>query len=91
MTNYSYKIQRIISLLSKRYEVNLYDNKSNVWELFCLTPDGNFTIEVDKLTYDVIGVGQTEVPFTMSPVVNEIIDAIENIVYNTELGEMMMN
>ena len=92
MTNYSYKIQKVISLLSKRYEVNLY-TKPTTWELFCLTPDGEFTIELNKVTYDVVGVSQsgTETPLQTTSMVNEIIDAVENIVYNIELGEMMMN
>jgi hypothetical protein len=92
MTNYSYKIQKVISLLGKRYEVNLY-TKSTTWELFCLTPDGEYTIEIDKLTFDVIGVVKSgaETPTQTTAMVNEIIDAVENIVYNIELGEMMMN
>ncbi|MDA9268230.1 hypothetical protein N9P60_00530 [bacterium] len=92
MTNYSYKIQKVISLLSKRYEVSLY-TKPTTWELFCLTPYGEFTIELDKVTYDVIGVSQSgaETPLQTTSMVNEIIDAVENIVYNIELGEMMMN
>lgn len=92
MTNYSYKIQKVISLLNKRYEVNLY-TKQTVWELFCLTPDGEFTIEIDKITFDVVGVSQNgaETPLQLTPMVNEIIDAVENIIYNIELGEMMMN
>ena len=92
MTNYSYKIQNVISLLSKRYEVSLY-TKPTTWELFCLTPDGEFTIELDKITFDVVGVNKngTETPLQTTSMVNEIIDAVENIVYNIELGEMMMN
>ena len=92
MVNYSYKIQKVLSSLSPRYEVNVY-HSDYTWDLFCLTPDGEFTIELDKVTYDVVGVSQSgaETPLQTTSMVNEIIDAVENIIYNIELGEMMMN